>query len=339
VKSPIHGGSRLLAAPDKFRGSLSAADAARAIADGAARAGWSAHELPLADGGEGTLDVLGGGNRSSVVTGPLRRPVQACWRLADGIAVVEMAKASGLLLVGGCEGNDPVAATTRGTGELIAEALDRGAECVLVAVGGSATSDGGLGAVEVLRDLAPFDVPVRVACDVETRFVDAAAAYGPQKGAGPAEVEILTARLHELVARYRDEFGVDVSLVRGGGAAGGLAGGLAALGAELVPGFELVASAVGLDAALDGVDGVVTGEGLVDSTSFSGKVVGGVIARAAERGVRAFIVAGGVTPGVVLPVPTVSLLDRFGAGLAWRDPEEAVARAVAATLAELAVPV
>jgi len=323
---------RLLAAPDKFRGTLTAADAARAIAAGAAQAGWSGDELPLADGGEGTLDALGGANRTSIVTGPLGEPVEAAWRLADGVAVVEAARASGLALAGGRERNDPVRATTRGTGELVAAALAAGAERVLVGVGGSATTDGGLGAVEVLHEHAPFGVPVQVCCDVETGFVDAAAVYGPQKGATPAQVRELTERLRELAARYRDEFGVDVESLPRAGAAGGLAGGLAALGAELESGFEVVADAVGLDEALGRADLVVTGEGFLDETSFAGKVVGGVLSRAERQGVRALVVAGGGEPEALARVHTVSLVERFGRKRAWADAAGCIAEAVGAEL-------
>src|SRR5262245_729700 len=162
-----------LAVPDKFRGSLTASQAARALALGA---GGECRELPLADGGEGTLEVLGGPNRSTRVTGPLGDPVDAEWRLDGGIAVIETARASGLALAGGADRNDPVNATTRGAGELIAAALAEGAREVVVAVGGSATTDGGLGAVEALGG-ERFRVPVRVACDVLTLFADAAAVF------------------------------------------------------------------------------------------------------------------------------------------------------------------
>src|SRR5262249_12941544 len=227
---------RALAAPDKFRGTLTAAEAALALAEGARLGGWACTELPLADGGEGTLDALGGANRTTRVAGPLLEPVEAEWRLEDGVAVVEAARASGLALAGGALRNDPVGATTRGTGELIAAALVAGAREVIVAVGGAATTDGGLGAGEALGG-GPFGVPVRVACDVQTRFVDAASVFAPQKGATPAQVELLSRRLEGLAGRY----GPDVARLPGSGAAGGLAGGLAFLGAELVPGFELVA--------------------------------------------------------------------------------------------------
>ena len=315
-----------LAAPDKFRGSLTAAEVAQALAEGARLAGWSCAELPLADGGEGTLDALGGANRSTRVTGPLGDPVDAGWRLADGVAVIEMARASGLALTGGAERNDPLAATTRGTGELIAAALAAGAGRVIVAVGGSATTDGGLGAVEALGG-RPFDVPVQVACDVRTMFRDAAAVFGPQKGATPEQVARLTDRLDALAERYRRELGVDVSALPGAGAAGGLAGGLTALGATLVPGLALVAERVGLEGALAQADLVLTGEGKLDATSLEGKVVGGVLDAAAARGIAAVVVAGQIVPGTGVPVPAVSLVERFGEERAWHDTASCVAEA------------
>src|SRR5207248_1731432 len=229
----------LLAAPDKFRGTLTAREAAAAIAAGAAGAGWTATELPLADGGEGTLDVLGGGNRRTTVTGPLGHPVEAEWRLEeDGTAVVEAALACGLTLAGGPEGNDPLAATSRGVGELVAAAIAEGAERVVVAVGGVASTDGGVGAVETLP--TPLPIPLEVACDVEAHFLDAADVFAPQKGATPEQVQILRERLSKL----------DVPDLPGSGAAGGLAGGLAAIGGQLRPGFDVVADRVGLDEQL-----------------------------------------------------------------------------------------
>jgi glycerate kinase len=310
-----------LAAPDKFRGSLTASQAARALALGA---GGECRELPLADGGEGTLEVLGGPNRSTLVTGPLGDPVDAEWRLDGGIAVIETARACGLAFAGGADRNDPVNATTRGAGELIAAALADGAREVVVAVGGSATTDGGLGAVEALGGKR-FRVPVRVACDVQTLFVDAARVFGPQKGATPAQVDVLSRRLAALGER----FGAAVSGLPGSGAAGGLAGGLASLGAELVPGFELVAAHVGLDAALDGAALVLTGEGRLDSTSFDGKVVGGVVDACARRGIPAVVIAGDVEPGLVAPVPAYSLVERFGRDRAYAEPEACVAELAA----------
>lgn len=317
----------LLAAPDKLRGTLTAPEAAAAIAAGAERAGWNSVELPLADGGEGTLDALGGGNRSTTVTGPLGRPVAAEWRLAGGVAVVEAAQACGLELAGGAAGNDPLRATSRGVGELVAAALEAGAGRVVVAVGGVASTDGGAGALEVLRPLAPL-AALEVACDVEARFVEAATTFAPQKGAAPAQVELLRARLEELAARY----GPDVAELPGSGAAGGLAGGLAALGGRLRPGFELVAEAVGLDGRLAGVDLAVTAEGLVDATSFSGKVVGGVLERARRAGVAALVVAGELAAPVPPPARGVSLVERYGRERALAEPAACLAETVAATI-------
>jgi len=276
-------------APDKFRGTVTAIEAAAALAEGARDAGWEPVTAPLADGGEGTLEVLGGGNRTSTVTGPLGAPVDADWRLDGGRAVVEMSRASGLQLAGGRQRNDPMAATSRGTGELIAEAIRAGAGEVLVGVGGSACTDGGLGALEALRELAPLDgsrgYVVRVAYDVATRFLDAPRLFGPQKGATPAQIPALEDRLRALADDYRAEFDVDVRDLPGSGAAGGLGGGLAALGAALEPGFDLIAGAVGLPSLLDGADLVLTGEGRLDAQSFDGKVVGGVAALAGQAGV------------------------------------------------------
>src|SRR5215471_6565682 len=162
---------QLLAAPDKFRGTLTAHEAASAMAVGAELAGWTAVELPLADGGEGTLDVLGGGNRRTTVSGPLAEPVDAAWRLEeDGTALIEAAQACGLTLAGGPEGNDPLRATSRGVGELIATAVAEGARRIVVWVGGVASTDGGLGATEALPH--PLRVPLEVACDVDARFLD-----------------------------------------------------------------------------------------------------------------------------------------------------------------------
>jgi glycerate kinase len=289
-----------LACPDKFRGTLSAAGAAGAIGAGLRRAGFDdVRELPLADGGEGTLAALlaarGGSKRVARVSGPLGDPVDASWGLlSDGTAVIEMAQASGLALVE--PRNDPLRATSRGTGELVAAAARGGARRIIVAVGGSATTDGGLGAIDALGwSLAGLDVTV--ACDVATTFVDAAATFAPQKGASDAQVALLTRRLERLAEQYDERTRVDVRALEGGGAAGGLAGGLAAIGAQLEPGFDVVARAAGLETAMDGATLVVTGEGKLDPTSFEGKVVGGVLDWAADEGVahRAVIV-GQVTP-------------------------------------------
>ena len=226
------GAMHVLACADKFRGTLTASEFGEAVAAGA-----EGHEVviqPLADGGEGTLDAFGGPNRRTTVTGPLGDPVDAAWRLSGGRAVIEMARASGLSLVGGADGNDPLEATTAGTGELIAKAVEAGAREIIVGLGGSATTDGGLGALRALPAPSRLrGVDLVVACDVETRFADAAQVFGPQKGATAAQIRLLTARLERLVDVYRSEHGADVADVVGGGAAGGLAGVSSLLGLAL----------------------------------------------------------------------------------------------------------
>lgn len=269
---------RVVAAVDKFKGTASAASVAQAIGHACWELGHDCTEVALADGGEGTLDALGGPNRTSTVTGPLGDPIDAEWRFHRGTAVIEMARASGLTLVGGPTKNDPIAASTTGTGELIDKALDLGAERIIVCLGGSATTDGGLGAVRAIHAPARLrGVEFLVACDVETRFIAAAREFAPQKGASPTQVRLLESRLERLVQLYKETHGVDVSTIDGAGAAGGLAGGLLALGATLIPGFDMVADEVGLHDRLRDADLVITGEGQLDITSFEGKVVGGVV--------------------------------------------------------------
>jgi glycerate kinase len=321
----------VLCCPDKFRGTLGAHDAAAALAAGAGRVGRRAVQLPLADGGEGTLDVLcpaAGDRRRAAVTGPRGTPVEAEWGMRGDTAVVEMARASGLALVTGT--NDPVRATTRGTGELIRAALDAGAGRVLVAVGGSATTDGGLGALEAL-DFDLRGAAVEVACDVSTTFVDAAAVFGPQKGADDTAVALLRERLEELAERYRTDLGVDVRDLPGAGAAGGLAGGLAALGARLVPGAELVAEVAGLDDVLSGASLVLTGEGRFDATSLAGKVVGHVVHVARAHDVPVGVVAGDADRAhLPQDVRCVTLLELAGSrDVALRDAARLAADAAA----------
>jgi glycerate kinase len=324
---------RVVAAPDKFRGTAHAADVAAAIGRAARACGWDCDEVPLADGGEGTLEVLGGANRSALVTGPLGDPVRAGWQLRERRAVIEMATASGLELVGGARGNDPVAASTYGTGELIAAAIDAGARRILVGVGGSATTDGGLGALRALYPLPRArGIDIQVACDVRTSFLDAADLFAPQKGATPAQVELLRRRLQRLAQVYLDEHGVDVLSLSGAGAAGGLAGGLAAAGATLVEGFDLVADEVGLDDVLEHADLVITGEGFVDEQSFDGKVVGGVVERAQAVGVPVWVIAGEVYDDAADRVDAVSLVQRFGETRAKGDPLACIEEVVSARL-------
>jgi glycerate kinase len=315
---------RIVVAPDKFKGTASALELTAALAAALRVAGHEVISLPLADGGEGFLDVFGGPNRTTTVDGPLGDEVEAAWRLDRGTAVIEMARASGLTLVGGAEGTDPIAASTYGVGELIATAVESGARRVLVGVGGSATTDGGLGALRALHPPQRLrGVELLVACDVRTRFVDAATVFAPQKGATRAQVELLRRRLERLAQVFVSESGVDVLDLEGGGAAGGLAGGLATIGARLFSGFELVAEEVGLDQSIEGADMVITGEGFLDGESFEGKVVGGVAALAAELGVGCVALVGEVVdPLPALPegLQVLAMVDRFGVERAMADP-------------------
>ena len=325
-------GMRLLACADKFRSTLTAPEFGAAV-----EAGADGHEVvvqPLADGGEGTLDAFGGANRRTTVTGPLGEPVEATWRLSSGRAVIEMAQASGLLLAGGADGNDPLEATTAGTGELIAKAVEAGADEIIVGLGGSATTDGGLGALRALPAPSRLrGVDLVVACDVETRFTDAARVFGPQKGATKAQISLLTARLERLVDVYRDEHGVDIADVKGGGAAGGLAGGLVAAGARLESGAALIADAVELYDQIEDADVVITGEGKVDATSFDGKVVGAVLGLAAAAGKDVVVVGGVVTSDArarldEAGVRWVDLVDDHGSTAALTDAARCVQESI-----------
>ena len=326
----------VVAAPDRFRGTATAGDVAAAVARAVVAAGGTCDEAPVADGGEGTLDVLGGSARRSTVRGPLGDPVEAEWRMhADGTAVVEVARASGLALVGGPAGNDPLRASSAGTGELIAAALDAGATRVVVGAGGSASTDGGLAALTALnpRRRLHAGVELVVACDVDTLFVDAAEVFAPQKGATPAQVALLRRRLERLAQVYVQDYGTDVRDEPGSGAAGGLAGGLAAAGGLLVPGFDLVADALSLAERMAGADLVVTGESLLDAESFdaesfnaesfNGSAVGGVVELAVAAGVPVLVVAGEVMAAELPTLPpavrVVSLVARFGPERARAD--------------------
>lgn len=326
---------RVVIAPDKFKGTLSAREAADAMA-AAVRAGWPDAEVvvvPIADGGDGTLDALGGANRVDTVTGPLGEPVQAAWRLEGDLAVIESAAASGLVLAGGSDRNDPWGATSRGVGELVARALDAGATRVVVGMGGSAMTDGGRGAIEALGDRVPFG-PGRVVVltDTTTAFVDAARVFAPQKGADAALVGRLTARLSGDAEEWATRFGTDVRGVPRTGAAGGLSGALFAAGADLVDGAAFVADALGLEAAITGADLVLTGEGAFDETSLAGKGPGHVLALAAARGVPALVIAGTAAPSAV-GERVFTLVETVGEERARREPaaavESTVARAVA----------
>ena len=329
----------LVACPDKYRGTLTGRGAAEAMARAAAQAGWECDVAPVSDGGEGFLDVFAGlgVRRRARVCGPLGRDVEAEWLFGREAmyprrqwAVLESALVIGHALVGGAEGNDPVQASTTGVGELIEATLTAGARQVVVGVGGSATTDGGLGAVGALSPPGLAGVELLVACDVETRFLDAAAVFAPQKGATPAQVELLRRRLARVAQLYEERFGVDVRDLPGSGAAGGLAGGLAALGGRLVPGFDLVADRLELAERISRADLVVTGEGYLDQQSFAGKAVGGVVQLAGAAGVPVLIVAGDGPEEA--PVPFVSLVQRFGAARARACTADCITELVAGRL-------
>lgn len=331
----------LLAAPDKFAGTATAGQVAAAAVRGATRCGWTAEARPMADGGEGLLEAVGGEPRSTLVTGPLGSPVEAEWRLvpagpheAGPTAVIEMARAAGRALVPDPSHDEPVRADTTGVGQLVRAAAAAGARRVVVGCGGSATTDGGWGALSAIGSPAALaGVTLVVACDVTTPFRQAAEVFGPQKGATPAQVATLGERLAELAERYRRDFGVDVDRLPCAGAAGGLAGGLAALGAHLVPGFELVAEMVGLPGRLKRADVVMTGEGRLDPPSLAGKVVGGVLSLVAGR-VPVLCVVGDADPAMEGRTPAnlvvVRLTEMAGPDRARREVaplvEEAVSR-------------
>ena len=322
---------KVIAAPDKFRGTASAAEVAEAIGRAAASAGWDCDAAPVADGGEGTLAVLGGGNRTTRVTGPLGAPVDAAWRLDGDTAVLEMATASGLTLAGGPDRNDALDATTYGTGELVLAAVEAGARRIIVGVGGSATTDGGLGALRAIGSKARLrGIDVVVACDVTTTFVAAATEFAAQKGATEKQVALLERRLARLAETYASDYGIDVRDLAGSGAAGGLAGGLAAIGAALVAGFDVIADRLDLEGRLEGADLVITGEGYLDAQSFQGKAVGGVVELARAAGVDALVVVGDRDANAPVPagVPVVSLVDTVGRERAMADTAGVVAEIV-----------
>jgi len=283
---------RVLIAPDSFKGTFTAAEVAAAIGAGAVAAGMDVDLAPVADGGEGTMailvEALGGRTETAAVTGPFGHPVTARYGLLDGgrTAVIEAAEACGL----GLSAGDAEAASTRGVGELLLIAKRRGARRIIVTVGGSATTDGGRGAVEAVRAGGGLaGVALEVLCDVSVAFEDAARTFAPQKGASPDAVARLSDRLQRQAAQLpRDPRGVPMT-----GAAGGLSGGLwAARGATLRPGAGYVLDAIGIDERLSRAAAVVTGEGRLDEQSLQGKIVGAIAARAHGAGVPVHAVVG-----------------------------------------------
>lgn len=330
---------RIVIAPDSFKGSLTARQAADAIKSGVLRAIPDAEcaTIPMADGGEGTVralvDATGGTCVTARVTGPLGAPVDAVYgMLGDGrTVVIEMAAASGIQHVGAAD-RDPLTATTYGTGELIRDALDHGADRIIVGLGGSATNDGGAGMAQALGvrllDGAGRDLPfggaalseladincsgmdprlagtdIRLACDVTNPLTGprgASAVFGPQKGATPVMVERLDRALAHYAAVVRDRLGREIDAVPGSGAAGGLgAGFLAFTDATMASGIDIVTEATGLKAKAAGADWCITGEGGIDAQTRYGKTPLGVAraVREAAPGCRVVALAGTVGEG------------------------------------------
>ena len=287
----------VLIAPDSFKGTLTAAEVTASLQAGFESAGRPVDPCPVADGGEGLVAALGLPLIDAPAHDPLGRPITASYGLGDGVAVIETAAASGLALVVESE-RDPVAATTVGTGELIIAARNAGARTIVLGAGGSATTDGGAGAIKAIDSAGGLsEVKLVVLCDVRTPFEDAARVFAPQKGASADEVKRLTRRLNGLARRLPlDPRGIPMT-----GAAGGLSGGLwAAFGASLESGATYVLDALGFDARMRAARAVITGEGRLDGQSLQGKVVSEVATRARQAGVPCHAAVGS------------DQLDRFG---------------------------
>ncbi len=360
---------RVVAAPAPFKAALGAADAAAAIALGARRAGAEVREVPVADGGEGTLDALVAAGRGRIIDAPARdplgRPVRAAvGLLPDGTAIVELAQASGYERLADHE-RDPEATSTAGTGDLIRAALDAGCTRIIVGVGGSATTDGGLGLAIALGaralddhgeelsgtggtlmhvrrvDLSGLDprlagVPIEVACDVTSPLVGpagAAAVFGPQKGATPDAVARLDTGLLNLAAVLASQGLPDVADMPRAGAAGGAAGGMMAmLGAALTDGGALVTGAAGLADALADTDLCITGEGRLDEQTLTGKAPAAVAAACAAAGVPCV----GLFGQVDVPPELIGSMGLVAA-LAIGPPRRPLPEALAATADDLAI--
>jgi glycerate kinase len=313
---------RILLAPDSFGDTLSAQQAAEALARG-----WDERDVidlaPMSDGGPGFVDVLSGCGDlwEVVVPGPLGVPVLARWRLDGTTAYVESAQACGLHLV---TRNDPEAATTRGVGLMLIDALAAGATRIVVGLGGSATTDGGAGLLSVV-DAVPDAVEVIAATDVDNPLLGehgAAAVYGPQKGADPATVARLEARLRVEAAGHPE------ADLPGAGAAGGLGFALFRLGAVRASGATLVADRIGLADRMAAADLVITGEGRYDHTSARGKVVGTVARLARARGVPCIVTAGSISDAASAPGVTQAhaLVDLVGADIAFAEAGSSLER-------------
>jgi glycerate kinase len=287
----------ILVAPDSFKGTFTSVEVAQYISAGIREQGLTAIECPLADGGEGTLDVLllalNGEERFQSVQGPVGQTVVARWGwvVEQRTAIIEVAQVCGLHLSAGNPA-DSLRASTVGVGELVIAAAACGAEKIIVATGGSATTDGGQGAIDALHGLeeALAGITIEVLSDVTVKFEEAAKVFAPQKGADPATVEILNKRLDSIAEIYSKRYGRDPRGLAQTGAAGGLSGGLwAAFGAELFSGADYLLDLVGFDELASTADAVVLGEGKLDSQSFLGKIVGVAARRVHDRPVLAVV--------------------------------------------------
>lgn len=322
---------KVVIAPDKFRGTATAPEVAEWISKYFVERGKPVVKFPMSDGGEGLLSVFGGVVRLATVTGAEGRSIASEYKLDGSQAIIESAAVVGLSLVGGPELNHPLTATTTGVGELIREAVFAGAKRVIVGCGGSATTDGGMGAIEALEPVSRLaGVELIVAVDVQTYFNQAAVEFAGQKGASPPQIELLSRRLQALEKRYQSRFGVDVSKIPGSGAAGGLAGGLAAIGGKIVSGFDLVSELNGLHEALDDASLVITGEGYLDDQSFNGKVVGGMVALSIDKSIPYLVLAGDIDPEVDSRLLDrsrfYSLVSEVGYELAWNSTQTAITK-------------
>ncbi len=287
----------ILVAPDSFKGTFTSVQVAQYIAAGIREEGLTAIECPLADGGEGTLDVLllalNGEEQFQSVQGPLGQEVVARWGWVPDqrLAIIEVAQACGLHLSGG-NPTDALHASTVGVGELVITASKFGAEKIIVATGGSATTDGGQGAIDALQGYEEVlaGISIEVLSDVTVKFEDAAKVFAPQKGADPATVELLNERLDSVANLYVKRYGRDPRGLEQTGAAGGLSGALwAALGAQLFSGADYVLNLVGFDELANKADAVVLGEGRLDAQSSLGKIVGVAARRVHDRPVLAVV--------------------------------------------------
>lgn len=329
---------KFVIAPDKFKGSLTGFEFCDAVAEGLQMVFKDAEIInkPLADGGDGTMEVakyyINGEKITITVSDPLFRPINASYLYSEEtkIAYIEMAEASGLKLLGDDERNCMVT-TTSGTGELIYDALEKGAKEIILGIGGSATNDGGMGMANALgyqfldehgKELVPIgqnlprvksiddsnkhirlkEVEVKVACDVTNPFYGlngAAYIYAAQKGASENEIIVLNNGLHNLAEVIKSNYNIDLQKINGAGAAGGVGGGaLTFLDGELISGINLIKELADFDATIDGADWIITGEGQLDEQTLSGKTIDGVITSAKIKNIPVAALCGSVSISV-----------------------------------------